>query len=1134
MRRIFTLIVLAVMCMSSVYGATYIKGKQQATVNRMYQFVKSHNASFDRTIAEKFYSVGAKYGIRGDIALCQSIIETGWFRYSGSIVTAADHNYCGLGVTGAPGAKCTFATVELGVTAQIQHLYAYCCSDPLPAGEVQVDPRFKYVNRGCAPTWESLGGKWAVGAGSSTYGTKILSVYNQMMAFTLANPVLTASETNITLSGEYKGASQSKTITIKGQDLAGNIVYNSNSSVFKVTTSNWNAATGGQMTISLDTSKTPGTYSGYVAVQAGTGTDKKRIEINITATITSKTSAYLEASPSSISLTAMKDDVKPSANITVTAGNLTSDIVYNSSSSAFIVTPGANWNSRTGGTLNVALDTSKPIGTYSGYVAIQSTSSDKVTVNVTGKVTSDQTYTLSPKEIWNYSLKRNTTNTKGYDATKIRNFVYHNGKLYCVYNHSEIKIIDARTGDDLGSLPLNDITTGGTYKFCDVKVIDGHIVACNLAGNTSTELRIYAWDNDTAQPYLLYNTTAFLGAKRVGDCMELAGSFDSDLWITFANDDNTTTRIIQYNRKNGSWNSKCIEVTEDGTTRLTTGSTTRAYYQPGIGFWIDGKNSYPTWLTVNSAGKAVKQCNENTGKLLGSSHHEFYFNDQKYAANLIFSGSTNYSVPQMRIVSDNTGNFSDITVIGTYPSDGLSDGAENTGACGDCMINTDGYTYLEAWVLSFSQGICYYRSGNLPSTDPVDPTPDPTPDPDPKPSGDLELPTEFSTVWEYSAVKGNSVSYMNPSNDLTRNMVLKGDNLYVLQREDGNANIQVVDAYTGVAKGTLPASNVAAGSYRFFSVGNLGETIVASSAALSATATLKVYAWTNESSDPVTILETANHGGRAGDLISAYGTINNGKLYFASNTGFAGKLYVYTVTNGTASATPQIITLKDASGNAYDLGGAFAVIEVKPQADGTIICSGKGGATARFKADGTLVETLTKDVTDGNTYGSSFFRFDYGKYKLAAAVTYKTGVQQGYLNLVDVTDGFKNAASLHSFSILGTSGISNGTFVSTALAKVDGSKIHLWVLIPKQGIAKYLAEGKYSGTDSLDDVETGIFFNGNTFAAAGAQITAYNIAGVAVASSFETLSTDVLAKGLYVIVAQMPDGTRKVEKIAIK
>ena len=65
----------------------------------------------------------------------------------------------------------------------------------------------------------------------------------------------------------------------------------------------------------------------------------------------------------------------------------------------------------------------------------------------------------------------------------------------------------------------------------------------------------------------------------------------------------------------------------------------------------------------------------------------------------------------------------------------------------------------------------------------------------------------------------------------------------------------------------------------------------------------------------------------------------------------------------------------------------------------------------------------------------------------------------------DVTDGFKNAASLHSFSILGTSGISNGTFVSTALAKVDGSKIHLWVLIPKQGIAKYLAEGKYSGTD---------------------------------------------------------------------
>ena len=85
MRRLYTLLTLAVLCIVSVSAATYIKGTQQATIDRMYQFVKSQNPSFDRTIAEKFYTVGAKYGIRGDIALCQSIVETGWFKYKNSI-----------------------------------------------------------------------------------------------------------------------------------------------------------------------------------------------------------------------------------------------------------------------------------------------------------------------------------------------------------------------------------------------------------------------------------------------------------------------------------------------------------------------------------------------------------------------------------------------------------------------------------------------------------------------------------------------------------------------------------------------------------------------------------------------------------------------------------------------------------------------------------------------------------------------------------------------------------------------------------------------------------------------------------------------------------------------------------------
>src|SRR2546423_5430753 len=63
---------------------------------------------------------GNAENVRGDIAFAQSIIETGWFRYGGS-VQCGQNNYGGfLGKS--------FADAETGGRAQIQHLPAY--ADP--------------------------------------------------------------------------------------------------------------------------------------------------------------------------------------------------------------------------------------------------------------------------------------------------------------------------------------------------------------------------------------------------------------------------------------------------------------------------------------------------------------------------------------------------------------------------------------------------------------------------------------------------------------------------------------------------------------------------------------------------------------------------------------------------------------------------------------------------------------------------------------------------------------------------------------------------------------------------------------------------------------------------------------------
>lgn len=158
-----------------------ILGSPEVDVEVMYRFVASRNVDFPREIAEAFYNVGLKYGIRGDIALCQSILETGWFKFTGgTAVTIDQNNFCGLGVTRLGLKGHSFNSIEEGVTAQMQHLYAYACKDRLPSGEKLIDPRFSKVTRGIAPNWNDLNRRWAA---NDHYSDRILALFLEMAEF---------------------------------------------------------------------------------------------------------------------------------------------------------------------------------------------------------------------------------------------------------------------------------------------------------------------------------------------------------------------------------------------------------------------------------------------------------------------------------------------------------------------------------------------------------------------------------------------------------------------------------------------------------------------------------------------------------------------------------------------------------------------------------------------------------------------------------------------------------------------------------------------------------------------------------------------------------------------------------------
>lgn len=141
-------------------GETSIMGTSVATADQLNALLLSVNpqAAEYLHLSEIFLEEGEKEGVRGDGAFCQSLIETGYFRFGGD-VRPGQHNYAGLGaVGGVPGLS--FADDRTGIRAQIQHLKAYASAAPLQ--QECVDPRYGYVSKGCAPTFEQLSGKWAV------------------------------------------------------------------------------------------------------------------------------------------------------------------------------------------------------------------------------------------------------------------------------------------------------------------------------------------------------------------------------------------------------------------------------------------------------------------------------------------------------------------------------------------------------------------------------------------------------------------------------------------------------------------------------------------------------------------------------------------------------------------------------------------------------------------------------------------------------------------------------------------------------------------------------------------------------------------------------------------------------------
>lgn len=149
-----------------------------------------------------YISEGLEEGVRGDIAFAQSVVETGYFGFVGSIVKPANNNFAGMGACDSCNSGRQFRSARAGIRAQIQHLKNF--ADPTSRAVNLVHPASpewygrradgsydpilaasnfdRFFAKGKAPTWNQMGGpgKWA---STPHYGDVVLQTYNRMLVF---------------------------------------------------------------------------------------------------------------------------------------------------------------------------------------------------------------------------------------------------------------------------------------------------------------------------------------------------------------------------------------------------------------------------------------------------------------------------------------------------------------------------------------------------------------------------------------------------------------------------------------------------------------------------------------------------------------------------------------------------------------------------------------------------------------------------------------------------------------------------------------------------------------------------------------------------------------------------------------
>ncbi len=344
---------------------------------------------------------------------------------------------------------------------------------------------------------------------------------------------------------------------------------------------------------------------------------------------------------------------------------------------------------------------------------------------------------------------------------------------------------------------------------------------------------------------------------------------------------------------------------------------------------------------------------------------------------------------------------------------------------------------------------------------------DPEPEPEPGVTEEEVDVTGLTEKWIYSTNKGNlaSAPYFSSADQYTRDMCFADGKLYVLNASTSATTVNILDAYTGAKTATLNTDGISGGTYALSNIKSLGSTVMGSNMA-TASETLKVYTWVDDTTEPELLFEDTSHGGvEVGRTMNTYGDMQNGIIAFGHLT----KIVYYTVKNGIVNTTANTIDIQ-VDGNASNQSVAFLE-------DGTFWLDNKDTQPIHYKTDGTVISTLAPD-SKYLKYGVGMEAFTYGKRKYIALTptlgsTASSTWGNGSLMLVNVNDEANPIVIGNTtYPADGLGAASWGGVGNTAVDHeiTSDNSLNLWVMVPCQGIAMYQFAHSGSTTTPNPDI----------------------------------------------------------------